>query len=250
MKILVPVKRVVDANIKVKLGADGTLDVSSLKKSMNPFDEIALEQAVQMKEKGIAHEVIAVSVGEAQCAETLRVALAMGADKAVLLQTSQAYELEPLNVAKILAAYVNQSTPDLIICGKQAVDDDANQVGQMVAALCGYPQGTHASGAEMKEGRLVVTREVDGGFEVVELTLPAVVTADLRLNAPRYVTLPMMMKAKRKPQVVIEAASLGVQLRAHTEVVGYEAPAARKVGQRVASVDELIDKLKNEAKVL
>ncbi len=224
MKILVPVKRVVDANIKVKLGADGTLDVSSLKKSMNPFDEIALEQAVQMKEKGIAHEVIAVSVGEAQCAETLRVALAMGADKAVLLQTSQAYELEPLNVAKILAAYVNQSTPDLIICGKQAV--------------------------EMKEGRLVVTREVDGGFEVVELTLPAVVTADLRLNAPRYVTLPMMMKAKRKPQEVIEAASLGVQLRARTEVVGYEAPAARKVGQRVASVDELIDKLKNEAKVL
>ena len=250
MKILVPVKRVVDANIKVKVGADGRLDVSNLKKSMNPFDEIALEQAVQMKEKGIAREVIAVSVGEADSAETLKVALAMGADKAVLLKINEPFDLEPLNVAKILSAYIRKETPELVICGKQAVDNDANQVGQMIASICDFPQATHASHAEMKEGRLVVNREVDGGFEVIQLSLPAVITADLRLNAPRYVTLPMMMKAKRKPQEVVEVSSLGLELRAHTEVVAYEAPAARKVGQKVANVDELIDKLKNEAKAL
>lgn len=250
MKILVPVKRVVDANIKVKVGPDGKLDVTNLKHSMNPFDEIALEQAVQMKEKGIATEVIAVSVGDAKSQETLRTALAMGADRGVLIQIEQPYESEPINVAKLLSAYVKQIQPGLIICGKQAVDNDSNQVGQMIAAFCEMPQATHASAAVMKEGKLEITREVDGGFEILELTLPAVITADLRLNSPRYVTLPMMMKAKRKPQEVIPAASLGVELKAHVEVLGYEAPAARKVGQKVANVDELIDKLKNEAKVL
>ena len=250
MKILVPVKRVVDANIKVKVGPDGKLDVANLKHSMNPFDEIALEQAVQMKEKGIANEVIAVSVGDTKSQETLRTALAMGADKGVLIQTDKPFEAEPLNVAKLISAYVKQVNPDLIICGKQAVDNDSNQVGQMIAAMCEYPQATHASSALMKEGKLEVTREIDGGYEVLDLTLPAVVTADLRLNAPRYVTLPMMMKAKRKPQEVVQASALCPDLRAHVEVVGYEAPAARKVGRKVANVDELIDKLKNEAKVL
>lgn len=250
MKIIVPVKRVVDANIKVKVSSEGKLDVANLKHSMNPFDEIALEQAVQMKEKGIATEVVAVSVGSAKSQETLRTALAMGADKGVLISTDAPFELEPLNVAQLLSAYIKQTTPDLVICGKQAVDNDANQVGQMIAALCEMPQATHASGAVMKEGKLEVTREIDGGFEILELSLPAVITADLRLNAPRYVTLPMMMKAKKKPQEVISASSFGLSLRAHTEVLGYEAPAARKVGVKVANVDELIDKLKNEAKVL
>lgn len=208
MKILVPVKRVVDANIKVKVGPDGKLDVANLKHSMNPFDEIALEQAVQMKEKGIANEVIAVSVGDTKAQETLRTALAMGADKGVLIQTDKPFEAEPLNVAKLISAYVKQVNPDLIICGKQAVDNDSNQVGQMIAAMCEYPQATHASSALMKEGKLEVTREIDGGYEVLDLTLPAVVTADLRLNAPRYVTLPMMMKAKRKPQEVVMASAL------------------------------------------
>ena len=231
MKILVPVKRVVEANIKVKVGPDGKLDVANLKHSMNPFDEIALEQAVQMKEKGIANEVIAVSVGDTKSQETLRTALAMSADKGVLIQTDKPFEAEPLSVAKLISAYVKQVNPDLIICGKQAVDNDSNQVGQMIAAMCEEPQATHAS-------------------EVLDLTLPAVVTADLRLNAPRYVTLPMMMKAKRKPQEVVQASALCPDFRAHVEVVGYEAPAARKVGRKVANVDELIDKLKNEAKVL
>ena len=207
MKILVPVKRVVDANIKVKVGPDGKLDVANLKHSMNPFDEIALEQAVQMKEKGIANEVIAVSVGDTKSQETLRTALAMGADKGVLIQTDKPFEAEPLNVAKLISAYVKQVNPDLIICGKQAVDNDSNQVGQMIAAMCEYPQATHASAA-------------------------------------------VMMKAKRKPQEVVQASALCPDLRAHVEVVGYEAPAARKVGRKVANVDELIDKLKNEAKVL
>lgn len=250
MKILVPVKRVVDANIKVKVGPEGKLDVANLKHSMNPFDEIALEQAVQMKEKGIANEVIAVSVGDTKSQETLRTALAMGADKGVLIQTDKPFEAEPLNVAKLISAYVKQVNPDLIICGKQAVDNDSNQVGQMIAAICGYPQATHASAAIMKEGKLEVTREIDGGYEILDLTQPAVVTADLRLNAPRYVTLPMMMKAKRKPQEVVQAAALCSDLRAHVEVVGYEAPETRKVGRKVGNVDELIDKLKNEAKVL
>ncbi len=217
---------------------------------MNPFDEIALEQAVQMKEKGIANEVIAVSVGDTKSQETLRTALAMGADKGVLIQTDKPFEAEPLNVAKLISAYVKQVNPDLIICGKQAVDNDSNQVGQMIAAICGYPQATHASAAAMKEGKLEVTREIDGGYEILDLTLPAVITADLRLNAPRYVTLPMMMRAKRKPQEVVQAAALCPDLRAHVEIVGYEAPEARKVGRKIANVDELIDKLKNEAKVL
>lgn len=250
MKIIVPVKRVVDANIKVKVSENGTLDVSTLKKAMNPFDEIALEEAVQMKEKGQASEVVAVSVGDATCADTLRVALAMGADRAVLIQTAQSFELEPLNVAKILSAFAAKENPGLMIFGKQAVDNDANQVGQMTAALCDMPQATHVSKAEVSAAGIKATREVDGGFEVLELKLPAVITADLRLNAPRYVTLPMMMKAKKKPQETVAVSSLGLNLRAHTEVAGYEAPAARKVGVRLCGVDELIEKLKNEAKVL
>ena len=250
MKILVPIKRVVDANIKVKVSPEGKLDTDALKKSLNPFDEIAVEEAVQFKEKGIAAEVVAISVGDAKTADTLKVALAMGADKAVLVEADSKFANEPLIVAKLLSAYIKKENPDLIICGKQAIDNDANQVAQMIAALCDYPQATHASKAEMIEGKLRVTREVDGGFEVLDLKLPAVVSADLRLNAPRYVTLPMMMKAKKKSLETIDAASLGVELKAHTEVLAYEAPPARKVGQMLSNVDELIEKLKNEAKVL
>lgn len=249
MKILVPVKRVVDANIKVKVGPDGKLDVANLKHSMNPFDEIALEQAVQMKEKGIANEVIAVSVGDTKSQETLRTALAMGADKGVLIQTDKPFEAEPLSVAKLISAYVKQVNPDLIICGKQAVDNDSNQVGQMIAAMCEYPQATHASAAVMKEGKLEVTREIDGGYEVLDLTLPAVVTADLRLNA-RAMSRCRCDESQAQAAEVVQASALCPDLRAHVEVVGYEAPAARKVGRKVANVDELIDKLKNEAKVL
>ncbi len=248
MKILVPVKRVVDANIKVKVSPQGTIDTDSLKKAMNPFDEIALEQAVQMREKGLATEVVAVSIGKQDCSETLRVALAMGADRAVLVQTDKT--LEPINVAKVLKAVVEKEAPGLVITGKQSVDADANQVGQMLAAICNWPQATHASEASLQDGKLRVTREIDGGKETLEVTLPAVITADLRLNAPRYVTLPMMMKAKKKPQEVIKLDDLGVTLKDHAEVVGLEPPEARKVGVILSSVDELIDRIKNEAKVL
>ncbi len=248
MKILVPVKRVVDANIKVKVTAEGTIETASLKKAMNPFDEIALEQAVQMKEKGFAKEVVAVSVGAPDCADTLKVALAMGADRAVLVQATG--DIEPLNVAKILKAIVDREQPQLVIAGKQAVDADANQVGQMLAALCGWSQATHASEAVMEGGKIKVTREIDGGLEVIEVDLPAVITADLRLNAPRYVTLPMMMKAKRKPQEVVKVEDLGLELKSHLQLLKIEAPEARKVGVILSSVDELLDRLKNEAKVL
>lgn len=248
MKILVPVKRVVDANIKVKVTPEGTIETASLKKAMNPFDEIALEQAVQLKEKGIAKEVVAVSVGQSDCADTLKVALAMGADRAILISTEE--QLEPLNIAKLLKVLVERENPQLVIAGKQSVDTDANQVGQMLAALCDWPQATHASAMEVEGQKVKVTREIDGGLEVIEVTLPAVITADLRLNAPRYVTLPMMMKAKKKPQEVIKAEEFGVNLTPHVQLISIEAPEARKVGVILKSVDELIDKLKNEAKVL
>ncbi len=248
MKILVPVKRVVDANIKVKVTPEGTIETAKLKKAMNPFDEIALEQAVQMKEKGLAKEVVAVSVGAPDCSETLKVALAMGADRAVLVEYDGPQE--SIDIAKILKAIVDKEQPSLVFTGKQAVDTDSNQTGQMLATLLGWPEGTHASGAEIKDGKLEVTREIDGGIEVLSITIPAVITADLRLNAPRYVTLPMMMKAKKKPQQVIKAKDLGLDLKEHVQVVKIEAPEARKVGVMVNSIDELIDKLRNEAKVL
>ncbi len=248
MKILVAVKSVVDANIKVKLDQDGNLDVAALKKSMNPFDEIAMEQAVQLKEKGAADEVVAVTVGAGKAGDVLRIALAMGADRAVFVETDHA--CEPLVVADLIKAVADTEKPDLILLGKQAIDDDSNQVGQMVAALCDMPQATHASEIKIEAGKAEVTREIDGGLETVLLDLPAVVTADLRLNAPRYVTLPMMMKAKKKPMQTIKADTLGVDMTAHLEHVAYEAPEARKTGVMVNSVDELIEKLKNEAKVL
>ncbi|MBS4846234.1 MAG: electron transfer flavoprotein subunit beta/FixA family protein [Burkholderiales bacterium] len=248
MKILVPVKRVVDANIKVKVSPEGTIETASLKKAMNPFDEIALEQAVQLKEKGVAEEVVAVSIGKSDSSETLKVALAMGADRAILIETEDV--IEPLGIAKLIKALAEKENPQLIIAGKQGVDTDANQVGQMLSALCDWPQATHASSLEVTGDKAKVTIEVDGGLETLELTLPAVVTSDLRLSAPRYVTLPMMMKAKRKPQEVIKADALGVDLKKHVELLTVEAPEARKVGVMLSNVDELIDRLKNEAKVL
>ncbi len=248
MKILVPVKRVVDANIKVKVSPEGTIETASLKKAMNPFDEIALEQAVQLKEKGVAKEVVAVSIGKSDSSETLKVALAMGADRAILIETEDV--IEPLGIAKLLKALAERENPQLIIAGKQGVDTDANQVGQMLSALCDWPQATHASSLEVSGDKAKVTIEVDGGLETLELTLPAVVTSDLRLSAPRYVTLPMMMKVKRKPQEVIKAETLGVDLKKHVELLTVEAPEARKVGVMLSNVDELIDRLKNEAKVL
>lgn len=248
MKILVPVKRVVDANIKVKVSPEGTIETASLKKAMNPFDEIALEQAVQLKEKGVAKEVVAVSIGKSDSSETLKVALAMGADRAILIETEEV--IEPLGIAKLLKALTERENPQLIIAGKQGVDTDANQVGQMLSALCDWPQATHASSLEVIGDKAKVTIEVDGGLETLELTLPAVVTSDLRLSAPRYVTLPMMMKAKRKPQEVIKAETSGVDLKKHVELLTVEAPEARKVGVMLSNVDELIDRLKNEAKVL
>lgn len=250
IKIVVAVKRVVDANIKVRLNEAGELDISGFKKAMNPFDEIALEQAVQMKEKGLADEAIAVSVGDSGSSETLRTALAMGADRAVFLETEKDVIIEPLNVAKLLAAFMKKEAAGLMIFGKQAIDNDANQVGQMVAAMLDLPQATHVSKVEEKDGKLHVTREIDGGIEEDELELPAVVTADLRLSNPRYVTLPMMMKSKKKPMQVVPYRELGVELRSHLELIKVESPEVRKTGQILSSVDELIDKLKNEVKVL
>src|SRR5512145_1256059 len=233
MKILVPVKRVVDYNVKVRVKSDGSgVDIANVKMSMNPFDEIAVEEAVRLKEKGAATEVIAVSCGVPQCQETLRTAMAIGADRGILVETD--VELQPLAVAKLLKALVDKEKPDLIIVGKQAIDDDANQTGQMLAALADLPQGTFASKVEVADGRAQVTREVDGGLETISISLPAVVTADLRLNEPRYVTLPNIMKAKKKP----------------LETVKVSEPPARKAGARVPDVATLVAKLKTEAKVL
>ena len=249
MKILVPVKRVVDYNVKVRVKADGTgVDIANVKMSMNPFDEIAIEEAVRLKEKGAATEVIAVSCGVAQCQETLRTALAIGADRAILVETDA--ELQPLAVAKLLAALVAKEAPGLVILGKQAIDDDANQTGQMLAALAGLPQATFASKVEVAADRVEVTREIDGGLETLSVSLPAVLTTDLRLNEPRYVTLPNIMKAKKKPLENVKPADLGVDVAPRLKTLKVAEPAGRKAGIKVADVAALVDKLKNEAKVI
>jgi len=249
MKILVPVKRVVDYNVKVRVKSDGTgVDIANVKMSMNPFDEIAVEEAVRLKEKGAATEVIAVSCGVAQCQETLRTAMAIGADRAIHVETDA--ELQPLAVAKLLKALVDKEQPGLIILGKQAIDDDANQTGQMLAALADLPQGTFASKVEVAGDKVNVTREVDGGLETVSLSIPAVVTTDLRLNEPRYVTLPNIMKAKKKPLESVKPEDLGVDVTPRLKTLKVTEPAGRKAGIKVPDVATLVDKLKNEAKVI
>jgi electron transfer flavoprotein beta subunit len=249
MKVLVPVKRVVDYNVKVRVKSDGTgVDIANVKMSMNPFDEIAVEEAVRLKEKGVATEVIAVSCGVTQCQETLRTAMAIGADRAILVETSE--ELQPLAVAKLLKALVDKEQPGLVILGKQAIDDDANQTGQMLAALADLPQGTFASKVEVAGDKVNVTREVDGGLETVALSIPAVITTDLRLNEPRYVTLPNIMKAKKKQLDVVKPADLGVDVTPRIKTIKVAEPAGRKAGIKVADVAALVDKLKNEAKVI
>jgi electron transfer flavoprotein beta subunit len=249
MKILVTAKRVVDYNVKVRVKPDGSgVDTANVKMSMNPFDEIAVEEAVRLREKGIATEVVAVSCGPAACQETLRNALAIGADRAILVETD--VELQPLAVAKLLRAIVAKESPQLVILGKQAIDDDANQVGQMLAALLDWPQGTFASKVEVGNGMLTVKREIDGGNETVEAALPAVVTADLRLNEPRYATLPNIMKAKKKPLEVVKPDALGVDVAPRLAVLGVAEPPKRKGGGKVADVKELVAKLRNEAKVV
>ena len=249
MKVLVPVKRVVDYNVKVRVKSDGSaVDTANVKMSMNPFDEIAVEEAVRLKEKGIATEVIAVSCGDAKCQETLRTAMAIGADRAILVQTDA--ELQPLAVAKLLKALVDKETPGLIILGKQAIDDDANQTGQMLAALADLPQGTFANKVAVEGDKVQVTREIDGGLQTVELSLPAVITTDLRLNEPRYVTLPNIMKAKKKPMETVTPDDLGVDVAPRLKTLKVAEPAKRGAGIMVPDVATLVEKLKNEAKVL
>ena len=249
MKVLVPVKRVVDYNVKVRVKSDGTgVDIANVKMSMNPFDEIAVEEAVRLKEKGSATEVIAVSCGVTQCQETLRTAMAIGADRAILVECVD--ELQPLAVAKLLKALVDKEQPGLVILGKQAIDDDCNQTGQMLAALAGLPQATFASKVEVVDGKARVTREVDGGLETVALTMPAVITTDLRLNEPRYVTLPNIMKAKKKPLDVVKPADLGVDVSPRIKTLKVSEPPKRGAGVKVADVPALVEKLKNEAKVI
>ena len=249
MKILVPIKRVVDFNVKVRVRPDGAgVDTANVKMSMNPFDEIAVEEAVRLKEKGTATEIVAVSCGVAACQETLRTALALGADRAVLVQTD--VELQPLAVAKLLRAVVEKEAPRLVILGKQAIDDDANQTGQMLAALLDWPQATFASKVDIAEAKATVIREVDGGLETVEVDLPAVITTDLRLNEPRYETLPNIMKAKKKPLETLTPDSLNVDVAPRLKTLRVTEPAKRKGGGRVADVKELVAKLRNEAKVL
>ena len=249
MKVLVAVKRVVDFNVKVRVKADGTgVDTANVKFSMNPFDEIAVEEALRQKEAGKVTEVVAVSLGVAQCQETIRTALAMGADRGIHVQTDE--DLQPLAVAKLLKAVAAKEQPNLIILGKQAIDDDSNQTGQMLAALLGWSQGTFASKLALADGRAEVTREIDGGLETVSLALPAVVTTDLRLNEPRYASLPNIMKARKKPIETVTPADLGVDAKPRLITVKVEEPAKRKAGIKVKSVAELVDKLRNEAKVI
>ena len=249
MKILIPVKRVVDYNVKVRVKSDQSgVDIANVKMSMNPFDEIAVEEAVRLKEKGVVTEVIAVSCGVTQCQETLRTAMAIGADRAILVETSE--ELQPLAVAKLLKALVDKEQPGLIILGKQAIDDDCNQTGQMLAALAGLPQATFASKVEVADGKVSVTREVDGGSETLALTLPAVITTDLRLNEPRYVTLPNIMKAKKKTLDIVKPEDLGVDVKPRIKTLKVSEPPKRGAGVKVADVAALVDKLKNEAKVI
>jgi electron transfer flavoprotein beta subunit len=249
MKLLVPVKRVVDYNVKVRVKADGTgVETAGVKMSMNPFDEIAVEEAVRLKEKGVATEIVAVSMGVAACAETIRTALAMGADRGILVETD--VELQPLAVAKLLKALADREQPGLIILGKQAIDDDMNATGQMLAALLGWPQGTFASKVAIEDGTAMITREVDGGLETVALTLPAVVTTDLRLNEPRYASLPNIMKARKKPIETVKPADLGVDPTPRLTLVKVAEPPKRHAGVKVGSVAELVHKLKTEAKVI
>ena len=249
MKVLVPVKRVVDYNVKVRVKSDGTgVDIANVKMSMNPFDEIAVEEAVRLKEKGVVTEVIAVSCGDAKCQETLRTAMAIGADRGILVETTE--ELQPLAVAKLLKALVDKEQPQLVILGKQAIDDDANQTGQMLAALADLPQATFASKVEVADGFAKVTREVDGGLETLSLLLPAIVTADLRLNEPRYGTLPNIMKAKKKTLDVFKPEDLGVDVKPRLKTLKVSEPPKRGAGIKVPDVATLVDKLKNEAKVI
>lgn len=249
MKVLVPVKRVVDHNVKVRVKSDQTgVDITNVKMSMNPFDEIAVEEAVRLKEKGTVTEVVAISCGEKPCQETLRTAMAIGADRSIQVETE--VELQPLAVAKLLKAVVDTEQPQLVILGKQAIDDDANQTGQMLAALLDWPQATFASAIELGEDKVKVTREVDGGLETVVLTLPAVITTDLRLNEPRYVTLPNIMKAKKKTIDVLTPEGLGVDVTPRMKTLKVTEPAARAAGEMVADVATLIEKLKTEAKVI
>ena len=253
MKLLVPVKRVVDYNVKVRVKADGTgVETANVKMSMNPFDEIAVEEAVRLKEKGIAKEIVAVSCGPTACQEQIRTALAMGADRGILVQHDGT--LEPLAVAKLLKAVVDREQPSLVICGKQAIDDDANQTGQMLAALAGWPQATFASKVtiadEGTQMRAQVTREIDGGLETLSVKLPAVVTTDLRLNEPRYASLPNIMKARKKPIQTVTPADLGVDPAPRLSTLKVEDPPKRQAGKKVGSIAELVDKLRNEAKVI
>ena len=249
MKVLVTVKRVVDYNVKVRVKSDGTgVDIANVKMSMNPFDEIAVEEAVRLKEKGVATEIIAVSCGVTQCQETLRTAMAIGADRAILVECAD--ELQPLAVAKLLKALIDREQPGLVIVGKQAIDDDCNQTGQMLAALAGLPQATFANKVVIESGHATVTREIDGGMETIKVKLPAIVTADLRLNEPRYVTLPNIMKAKKKTLEVLKPADLGVDVTPRIKTLKVGEPPKRGAGVKVPDVATLVAKLKNEAKVI
>lgn len=249
MKILVPIKRAIDYNVKVRVKADQSgVDLANTKMSLNPFCEIAVEEAVRLKEKGMATEIVVVSIGDKACQEQIRTALALGADRGIQIDTD--LSLDSLQIAKLLQKVVEEESPDLVILGKQSIDSDNNQTGQMLAALTGMPQGTFASEVVIASGKVKVTREIDGGLQTVELSLPAVVTTDLRLNEPRYASLPNIMKAKRKPLDVKAAADFGVNLSSNVQLIKVEAPATRKGGVKVADVAELVDKLKNEAKVI
>lgn len=249
MKILVAIKRVIDANVKVRVKADNTgVETANVKMSMNPFCEIAVEEAVRLKEKGVASEVIAVSIGNQQCQESLRTALALGADRAILVKSED--ELEPLAVAKVLKTVVEKEQPEMVLLGKQSIDGDNNQTGQMLGALLGWGQGTFASKVEVADGKAQVTREIDGGLQTLSVKMPAIITTDLRLNEPRFASLPNIMKAKRKPLDELAIADLGVDVTPRTETLKVENPPARKEGIKVETVAELVDKLKNEAKVI
>ena len=249
MKVLVPIKRVIDYNVKVRVKADNSgVDLANVKMAMNPFCEIAVEEAVRLKEKGVVTEIVAVSIGPKAAQEQLRTAMALGADRSILVETDE--DIQPLGIAKALKAIVDEEKPEMVILGKQAIDDDNNQTGQMLAALTGMPQGTFASEVNVEEGKVKVTREIDGGLQTVELKLPAVVTTDLRLNEPRYASLPNIMKAKKKPLDVKTPADLGVDMTPRVTIEKVETPAERKAGVMVGSVDELVEKLKNEAKVI
>ena len=249
MKVLVAIKRVVDYNVKVRANSDNSdVDLANVKMSMNPFCEIAVEEAVRLKEKGLVNEIVTVSIGDSQSQEQLRTSLALGADRSILVQTEQ--PLEPLAVAKCLKAVCDNESPDLILMGKQAIDGDNNQTGQMLASLLGCGQGTFASEVNIEDAKVAVTREIDGGLQTVALSLPAVVTTDLRLNEPRYASLPNIMKSKQKPLATMTADELGVETAARTKLLGVEPPAQRQAGVMVSDVSQLVDKLKNEAKVI